>query len=213
MVKIARSKLWSLMVLVTASMAVTNTVHAKLPANSFYQHFSNTHFINQEGKTFAPEKYLGKVVLINFIFTKCSNTCPIQVSKLVSINHSFSAAYQQKIEFISISVDSQFDNPKVLKTYAKLMGAEANNMQFFSGDFDDIVALQEKLPLFGNTTNPAYPKVDLQKLKSDAKEELLDNHITTLWVVDKKGSLIQRYTASPMDVKRLERELKQIADL
>jgi len=190
------------------------SLHAEgIPKTSFYQNFANTHFVNQDGEAFKPEQYLGKVVLFNFIYTKCSNVCPTQTKQLVSINNKLSKAYQKKIEIIAISVDSQFDKPKVLKQYAKIMGANVNNMQFMSGHYDDIKALQEKLHLFGNPANPAHPKIDIKKLKTAAKEDVLSNHMTVLWVVDKKGQLLQRYSASPMDVKRVERELKQIADL
>ncbi len=186
---------------------------ADIPQTSFYQNFANTHFVSQDGQAFKPEAYLGKVVLFNFIYTKCSNVCPIQTKQLVGINNKLSEAYKKKVEIISISVDSQFDKPKVLKQYAKTMGANVKNMQFLSAGYDDIKALQEKLHLFGNPNNPTHPKIDLEKLKTSAKEEVLSNHMTVLWVVDKQGSLLQRYSASPIDVERVERELKQVVDL
>jgi cytochrome oxidase Cu insertion factor (SCO1/SenC/PrrC family) len=101
----------------------------------------------------------------------------------------------------------------VLKKYAKQMKADFKQWQFVSGSYDDIKSLQEKLFLFGNPANPTHPKVELSKLKTNQKEDVLKNHMTILWVVDKKGELIQRYSASPMDIPRLVTELKQIADL
>ncbi len=200
-------------ILLVVFMLSASLSAAGIPQTSFYQNFANTRFVNQDGQAFKPEDYLDKVVVVNFIYTKCSNICPLQTKQLVGINNSLSKAYKKKIEIISISVDSQFDKPKVLKQYAKVMGANVNNMQFLSGGYDDIKTLQDKLHLFGNPNNPAHPKVDLEKLKTNAKEEVLSNHMTVLWVVDKQGSLLQRYSASPIDVERVERELKQIVDL
>lgn len=156
---------------------------------------------------------MGKVVLFNFVYTKCSNMCPTQTKQLVEVFNSFPKEYQDKMMFVTISLDSQYDKPKVLKKYAKLMKADFKQWQFLSGTYDDIQSLQDKLYLFGNPANPTHPKVELSKLKTKQKEDVLKNHMTILWVVDKKGDLIQRYSASPMDIPRLETELKQIADL
>jgi protein SCO1 len=185
----------------------------EIPASSFYSNFTNTHFVDLSGKQFKPAQHMGKVALFNFVYTKCSNICPTQTKQLVEVYNSFPKEYQDKIVFVTISLDSQYDKPKVLKKYAKLMKADFKEWQFLSGSYDDIKSLQEKLFLFGNPANPTHPKVELSKLKTKQKEDVLKNHMTILWVVDKKGTLIQRYSASPMDIPRLETELKQIADL
>lgn len=184
-----------------------------LDPSSFYSNFSNTYFVDQNSKAFKPALLMGKVVLFNFVYTKCSNVCPTQTKQLVEVFNSFPKEYQDKMMFVTISLDSQYDKPKVLKKYAKLMKADFKQWQFLSGIYDDIQSLQEKLYLFGNPANPTHPKVELSKLKTKQKEDVLKNHMTILWVVDKKGDLIQRYSASPMDIPRLETELKQIADL
>lgn len=171
------------------------------------------HFVDQFGQPFKPSQYLDKTTLFNFVYTKCSNVCPMQTKQLVEVYSALPQAYQDKIIFVTISLDSQFDKPKVLKKYAKKMGAEFSHWHFLSGTYEDIKGLQEKLFLFGNPTNPAHPKVDITQLKTAKKEEVLKNHMTILWVVDKKGQLIQRYSAAPIDVARLEKELQQISDL
>ncbi len=185
----------------------------ELPATSFYTNFTSTHFVDTSGKPFIPVDLVGKVALFNFVYTKCSNVCPIQTKQLVEVYNSLSKEYQDKIVFVTISLDNQYDKPKVLKAYAKKMKAEFKQWLFLSGTYDDIKSLQENLFLFGNPKNPAHPKVDITLLKTKKKEEVLKNHMTILWAVDKHGMLIQRYSAAPMDVPRIEAELKQIADL
>lgn len=185
----------------------------EIPASSFYTNFTNTHFTDQNNQKFMPEGFIGKVALFNFVYTKCSNVCPTQTKQLVEVYNSFPKEYQDKIVFVTVSLDSQYDKPKVLKKYAKEMKADFKQWPFLSGSYDDIKSLQEKLFLFGNPANPTHPKVELSKLKTKQKEDVLKNHMTILWVVDKKGELIQRYSASPMDTTRLKTELKQIVDL
>jgi len=194
-------------------ISFTHGIAQEIPASSFYTNFANTRFVDTSGKSFKPAHYIGKVALFNFVYTKCSNVCPTQTKQLVEVYNSFSKEYQDKIVFVTVSLDSQYDKPKVLKKYAKQMKADFKQWQFLSGSYDDIKSLQEKLFLFGNPANPTHPKIELSKLKTIQKEDVLKNHMTILWVVDKKGELIQRYSASPMDIPRLETELKQIADL
>lgn len=185
----------------------------ELPVTSFYTNFADTHFVDQTGKPFNTAQYFGKVTLFNFVYTKCSNVCPIQTKQLVEVYNALPEAYLDKIIFVTISLDSQFDKPNVLKKYAKKMGADFSNWPFLSGTYEDIKGLQDRLLLFGNPANPAHPKIDMTLLKTAKNEEVLKNHMTILWVVDKNGQLIQRYSAAPMDVKRLEKELQQISDL
>lgn len=185
----------------------------EIPATSFYTNFTNTHFVDQNNHSFKPESFIGKVALFNFVYTKCNNICPTQTKQLAEIYNRFPKAYQDKIVFVTISLDSQYDKPDVLKKYAEKMHADKLQWQFVSGGYDDIKSLQDKLFLFGNPKNPAHPKFDIEKLKTKQSEDVLKNHMTILWVVDKQGVLIQRYSASPMDVPRLETELKQISDL
>jgi len=190
-----------------------NSAEATIDETSFYSNFTNTHFVDQSGQRFEPQQLLGKVALFNFIYTKCSSVCPTQTRQLLGVYQKLPQFYQDKIAVISVSLDSQYDKPSVLQQYAHDMKANFRQWQFLSGQYADIKALQEKLFLFGNPANPSHPKVKLALLKTKDKETVLQNHMTILWVVDKRGMLIQRYAASPMDVGRLENELKQIADL
>lgn len=204
------NRIWiSLVLIFTCKQGIAQ----EIPASSFYTNFTNTHFVDTSGKAFKANQLIGKVALFNFVYTKCSNVCPTQTKQLVEVYNSFPKEYEDKIAFVTVSLDSQYDNPKVLKKYAKQMKAEFKNWLFLSSTYEDIKSLQEKLFLFGNPANPNHPKVDTTQLKTKLKEDVLKNHMTILWVVDKNGTLIQHYAASPIDVSRLKTELKQISDL
>ena len=200
----------------TISLSLSSHSHTSvsdIPKTSFYNHFVDRSLIDQNGHEFDPSAYFGKVVLFNFIFTQCSTVCPLQTARLADINRSFDESYQQKIEMVFISVDSQFDKPSVLKKYAQAMDADESNMHFLSASFDDIAYLQNHLHLFGNPNNPTHPEVDINLLETADKNALLNNHLALMWLVDKKGMLVQKYTASPIDTERIQRELKQVSDL
>jgi len=199
----------SVLLCLTSSIAGAATV-AK---TSFYHNFTDTRFVTHHNAAFEPQDYLGKVVLFNFIYTKCSQVCPLQTRQLVEVYRALPKAYQDKVVFVSISLDSFFDKPSVLKRYAHSANADFDQWLFLSSRYEDIKTLQDKLFLFGNPANPKHPKVKLEQLKTTQKEKVLSNHMAILWVVDAQGRLIQRYAASPVDTKRVTKELKQLVDM
>lgn len=196
--------------LIVLSLFVTGIQAKSIPPTSFFTNFEHDTFTTQHGVRFKPADSLGKVTLVHFIYTKCATTCPVQVTALRGINQALSTQEQSKVQFISVSLDSMYDKPKVLADYAKRMQAISPNWLFLSAEYEAILGLSQRLLLFGNPNNPKHPKVDVSMLKTKNNEEVLDKHMTTLWLVDQKGRLIQRYQGSPMDSPRITREIKQL---
>jgi protein SCO1/2 len=54
-------------------------------------------------------------VALNFIFTSCRTICPVLSASLVSLHR----AAGSDVRFVSISIDPEFDTPRVLKEYAR----------------------------------------------------------------------------------------------
>ena len=60
-----------------------------------------------------------KVVSINFIFTRCSDSCPAETAKLRDVYERLGDRVGQDIFMYSISVDPEYDTPEALNTYAE----------------------------------------------------------------------------------------------
>ena len=58
------------------------------------------------------------VVLINFFFTQCADSCPTQSAKLEGVQGLLRANPRSHVRLVSISVDPQHDSPAALATYA-----------------------------------------------------------------------------------------------
>jgi protein SCO1/2 len=54
-------------------------------------------------------------VALNFIFTSCRTICPVLSASLVSLHR----AAGRDVRFVSISIDPEFDTPRVLAAYAR----------------------------------------------------------------------------------------------
>ena len=122
---------------------------ATVGANSRWgaNYFPNVPLITDEGKTvrFFDDLIKDKIVSINFIYTSCPDTCPLETAQLIKVQHILGDRLGKDVFFYSISIDPETDTPEVLKQYKKKMGA---NWTFLTGKNADIIKLRKKLGLF-----------------------------------------------------------------
>ncbi len=75
---------------------------------------------------------LGKVWVANFIYTQCTETCPLQSARLARLQSEFTA--EEDLRLVSITVDPARDTPAVLSRYAERYGADPVRWLFLTGD-------------------------------------------------------------------------------
>ena len=164
-----------------------------IPATSFLSNFVGLDLLDQNGEPFQVEDLSHKTVLFNFIFTNCGSICPMQTKVLAEIMGAIPAEVRSQTQFVSVSVDPENDTPEKLKAFSIAHKANFPNWQFLTGEAKQIGALTQRLLIF-NEGEQNQPQV----------------HRTSLWLVDKKGRMLQRYRGDPPDKARLIRELDQI---
>ena len=84
-------------------------------------YFPNTALINQDGQTlhFFDDMIKDKVVAINFIFTSCTDSCPLETARLLQVQKILGDRVGKDVFLYSISIDPETDTPEVLKKYAE----------------------------------------------------------------------------------------------
>lgn len=173
-------------------------VSAKEEPSSFYTNFVGIEFIDQHHRGFTTEQLKGKLVLVNFIFTQCSNVCPIQTKSLLHIKQQLSTELNQQVVFVSITLDPMHDTPANLQRFAKSMHANIDGWFFLSSKVNDLKLFVDKLRIYGNKTQAAAAKQP-------------NDHMTNVWLLDKTGRVMQRYAGNPVDEKRIAKELAQLS--
>jgi len=73
----------------------------------------------------------GKVWLANFIYTACTESCPLQSLQVRRLQEEFAEA--RDLRFVSITVDPSHDTPEVLQRYADRYGADPERWLFLTG--------------------------------------------------------------------------------
>jgi protein SCO1/2 len=80
---------------------------------------ANVPLITQDGKQvrFYDDLIKGKIVAVNFIYTSCMFTCPLETARLAQVQRILGERVGKDIFFYSISIDPDHDTPAVLKEY------------------------------------------------------------------------------------------------
>src|SRR5581483_7426553 len=99
---------------------------------------------NQDGKRITLGDYRGRALVVTFIYTRCPvpDYCPLMTNHFAAISQAIKAdaALYDKTHFLSVSVDPEYDTPKVLREYgAKYLGAtDFGHWEFATGQAEAV---------------------------------------------------------------------------
>jgi cytochrome oxidase Cu insertion factor (SCO1/SenC/PrrC family) len=113
-------------------------------------YFPNIPLVTQDGQTvrFFDDLIKDKVVAVNFIFTSCTDSCPLETARLLEVQKLLGDRLGKDVFFYSISIDPETDTPAVLKDYAAKFGIDTRGWTFLTGKRDDITLLRQRLGLY-----------------------------------------------------------------
>lgn len=139
-------------------------------------YFPNVELIDQDGKTvhFYDDLIKDKVVAINFIYTHCGDTCPVETASLRQVKKLLGDRVGKDIFFYSISIDPEHDTPEVLKDYSEKFRV-GPGWRFLTGTIADTTLLRKKLGLFRDD-------VEGSKLSEHSTSFVIGNESTGQWM-------------------------------
>ena len=108
--------------------------------------FTNVPVQTQDGRTlrFYDDVMKGKILLINFFFTRCDDVCPHATDNLVRVQELLGDRVGDEIRMVSISLQPEHDTPEVLAAYTKTHGVKPGWL-FLTGQKDNIELLRHRL--------------------------------------------------------------------
>lgn len=91
--------------------------------------------LDQEGRTVPANRFRGKQVVLNFIFTRCpvATMCPAATLRMSQLQKAAREAGVKNFELVSVSMDPEYDTPGVLREYAEVRGLDTTNWSFLTG--------------------------------------------------------------------------------
>ena len=98
--------------------------------------------LNQDGKRIKLSQYRGRALVLTFIYTRCPlpDYCPLMTDNFSEIERALKPIPESysKTHLLSISVDPEYDTPKVLRAYATNHSADFEHWDFLTGPKDEV---------------------------------------------------------------------------
>jgi protein SCO1 len=98
-------------------------------------------FTNQDGQKVTNKTFANKIYVADFIFLSCPTICPKMTKEMYNAYLPFST--NDKVLFISHSIDPEHDTFPRLKAYANSLGVSSDKWHFVTGNQDSVINLAE----------------------------------------------------------------------
>ena len=131
----------AMIVLVAVALTVIQKGQESQSALPVLYELPNFSFTERQGVPFGRDDLIGKISIVDFIFTNCPGPCPFMSAKMTDLYQIYSNT--DKVQFVSISVDPNRDSLNVLKEYAERFGVTDNRWVFLRGPMLDVIDLYE----------------------------------------------------------------------
>ena len=91
------------------------------------------------GQSFTEEDISGEIWVADLIFTTCAGPCPIMSTEMRSLHKYYLG--NKNIHMVTITVNPDYDSPKVLTEYGNRYDADFNKWHFLTGEYEKIQSL------------------------------------------------------------------------
>lgn len=174
-------------VLIFGGAAILHLVAAYKPVRA--ADTSRIRLVDQDNALRSLDTWRGKVVVLDFIYTACGDVCPIKTAQLAGVQAELDPALRRGVQFVSVSIDPEHDDPAALKAYAARAGADLSDWSFLTGDLTKVAKFAAAF---------------------DAVAEdggAIPSHITTIRLLDRGGHVIRLYGGEPVNEPGLARAI------
>ncbi len=98
------------------------------------------HLTDQAGEDARLSDFKGKVVAVNFIYTRCPlpEVCPRLSANFARVQRRFGERMGKDVVLLSLTLDPQYDTTATLAAYAKIWKAEYRGWRFLTGSEEEI---------------------------------------------------------------------------
>lgn len=175
----------------TKSDAITDISEAGWEVSSF-------EYINQDEEVFGSNDLKGQYWIANMIFTSCPTVCLTMTPNMTLLQEEANSQ-EIDVQFVSFTVDPDFDGPDILKKYGEAYGADFENYQFLTG-----YSIEEITD---------FSKASFKSIVQEIPDSNDIMHSVKFFLVDGDGNVIRIYDGNTdFDAKAIIKDLKNVID-
>lgn len=90
--------------------------------------------VNQNGDTITEKDLEGKILIVEYFFTRCKSICPTMNENMTMVYEAFKT--YDDVLIVSNTCDPEYDNVEVLKAYSQKFNADPKHWLFLTGAKD-----------------------------------------------------------------------------
>jgi protein SCO1/2 len=111
--------------------------NGKTTYDTVWHSVSNMQFTNQMGDKVSFADLKGKIIVLDFFFTRCPTICPQLARAMKRLQNSF-PNNDSIVQFVSITVDPKHDSVQQLRKWAEKFNVNPDSWWLLTGDRDSI---------------------------------------------------------------------------
>lgn len=137
----------------TLALAIALAIAAFVPNLQPGDTIPSIPLVDQSGRAFSFAQLRGDAVVLSFIYTRCADPrmCPLVSSKFARLQR---AAGDAPVRLLEITLDPQFDTPRVLRAYGRAFGADPKRWTLATGAPASIAELAARFGIATQWTKP-----------------------------------------------------------
>jgi protein SCO1/2 len=147
----------------------------------------------QDERRLSLSELRGKVVVLTFIYTTCTDTCPLLTGKMASLQPRLGADFGPRVFFVTVTVDPERDTPARLKGYGVAHGAKFDGWAFVTGTPVEIREVAKRYGVY---------------VKKTASGDVDHTFLTS--VIDAQGVLRVQYMGTRFDPSELLKDVRRL---
>lgn len=174
-------------------------VDGKEVADTIFPKVPEFNYLNQDSVMISSKDLKNKIWIADFMFTSCPTICPTMTNNMKYLSEQ-TKDLQDKIQFLSFSIDPDRDKPSVFRKYIQERELQTLNWSFFTGDEEE-------------TSELAHDFFHVGVQRSDNEEDDGFEHTDTFVLVDQDGHVRGLYQGTKLEeIKRLEKDLRKLIE-
>jgi len=138
--------------------------------------------VDQDARPLSLAALRGKVVLLDFVYTRCPGPCPILTGILRDAREGLSPADRARVQLVSITLDPEHDTPEVLRGWAEKRRIDTQGWSLVTGAAADV----DKIARAYGVGSVRQPSGEIE-------------HTVATFLIDRDGKIVRRYLGTTHD--------------
>ena len=147
------------------------------PKRDPQKYFTDTELYTQDGRKvrFYTDVLKGRTVVMNTIYTHCSDACPLITQSMNAVRAKLGPAFGKDIVFVTLSTDPTRDTPQLMKQYAAKQSADVPGWTFLTGKKADVERVLKRIGQWSDVAESHSTQLIAWNFKTDRGRKMIPN--------------------------------------